>query len=80
MYDNVEYRIYANGTVITSTGTFISDKGVEGLRAYIATTNYEIVRYLNDEYHIYSNGSVYLKGQFITSNGVEGLKAYLALS
>jgi hypothetical protein len=80
MYDNVEYRIYANGTVISQTGVFITNKGMDGLREYINSINYEIVRYLNDEYHIYSNGSVYLNGKYITSNGIEGLKTYIALS
>jgi len=72
-FNNVEYRIYANNSVYTSTGTFITNKGIQGLREYLTSITYQVVKYENSEYHLYPNGSVYLDGIFVTTGGIEGL-------
>lgn len=40
--------------------------------------DYQIVTANDVEYHLYTNGSIYLaNGKFVTVGGIEGLKAYL---
>lgn len=87
--NGVEYFVFYNGTVTTTTGVWLSEGGVEGLKKYLGlgrtttTTqtivpDFQIVNANGVDYHLYTNGSSYtVSGVFVSFGGVEGLKAYL---
>jgi len=60
MAGNIEYHVYDDGTVTTSTGDYLTSGGVDGLTAYLqaaAAPDYQIVNAGGVQYHLYTNGS-----------------------
>lgn len=78
MINNVEYRIYTNGTVTDIYGNVIFARGGSQQLTACVSPCYETIRIEGTDYLLFSNGTVTnIFGEFITSTGIEGLHEYL---
>jgi hypothetical protein len=54
--------------------------GIDGFKAYIQSTQFNVVPSSHGDFRVYGNGTVTdANGKFITSGGIDGLQVYINL-
>lgn len=77
-----QYRLYQNGTVHRSDGTFLLDGGVSALQSYLQTANaptHQVVNANGVAYHLHNNGTTTTPAGVVVvaSGGMAALRTYI---